>query len=176
MMAATRQPLQREHDRQSDWVMSKASARRVGYAVSIVVNMILLVLVQRLPTWGLPFLTPAIGTALWAFNLSLSATIVANALFFAYDAPWFRDLTQIALTALALLATVTLYRIFPFDFGDASANALARLALVAVNIALVVALFAQTIAWFVGLGRRGLGDADAGVEPVGDDSRLPDRR
>ena len=36
MMASTRQPLQREYDRQADWVMSKVSARRVGYAVSIV--------------------------------------------------------------------------------------------------------------------------------------------
>jgi hypothetical protein len=135
-------------------------ARRAGYAVAMLVNTILLSIVHSLPQWRLPILTPAFSDTLWAFDLSLGATIVANALFFAYDEPWFRDLMQIALSGLALVVAATLYRVFPFDFGDATSNNRARLVVVVVIFAICIAIIAQVVAWLVGVIRPALrGDA-----------------
>lgn len=169
-MSYDRQPLRQSQENRPDWAPAfaeggkrwwprpteaqRARARQVGYAVSIVVNAILLVVAHSLPSWGLPFLTPAFVDVLWAIDLSLGASIVANAVYFAYDASWFRNLTQIALTGLSLVSTVALYRVFPFDFGGASGDDLARLALAAVIFALVIAIVVQVIAWFANEVRR----------------------
>jgi hypothetical protein len=172
-MTANRQSLQQGGDSRPGWVRNfedsgrrwwrrpteeeRARARQAGYVASIVVNAILLVIAHSLPGWGIPFLTPAFADVLWAIDLSLGTTIIANALYFAYDARWFRGLTLIGLTGLSLLSTVVLYRVFPFDFGDASGDDLARLALTMVIFAIVIAIIVQIIAWFAKLVRGALG-------------------
>jgi hypothetical protein len=183
-MASERQPLPSGHDKRPGWARGltaqrqswrpqpsaavKVGARRAGYTVSIVVNAILLVLIHGLPNRWFPFVTDAFVDVRWALDLSLSATIVANAFFFAFDASWFRDLIQIALTALTLLVTVVFYRRFPFDFGDSAANNLAHLLLGLLIFALVVAILAQMIAWLVSLARRALPAEGAGTASAGE--------
>ena len=121
----------------------RGQAPRSGYIATIIINVIGLVILNTLPSWHLSFITDQFPTVLWAFNLSISATIVANALFLAYDAAWFKHIAQIALNGLAVVVLYTLYRVFPFAFGPLG-NQLGHIALLlcifAVGIATVVEL------------------------------------
>jgi hypothetical protein len=133
---------------------AKAAGRRAGYVGSIVVNVIWYYIAHNLLRWGVPFLTPAFANVLWAIDLSIGATILANALFLAYDERWFRRLLQIFLTGLAFVVTATLYGVFPFDFGDPMWNSLASFCLFAVMIATVLATLVQLVVFVVGEGVR----------------------
>ena len=116
--------------------------RRVEYIGAIIVNAILIFVFNNLLNWRVPFLTSDFNLVLWAINLSLGATIIANILFLAYDARWFHHLLRLILNILAFLATYLLYRIFPFAFSE-------RLVEQVVRIALIVAMAAISIAFIV---------------------------
>ncbi len=128
---------------------NRERARQAGYVVAVVVNAIMLAIAHALPAWGLPFITMAYVDVLWAVDLSLGATIIANALFVVYDPSWFRNLAQIILSALAVVSGYTMYRVFPFDFGSQSLNDLARLGLFVVVAILVLVTVAQLVKWLV---------------------------
>jgi hypothetical protein len=102
-----------------------------------------------------PFVTSAFADVLWAVDLSMTTTILANAVYLAYDAPWFRDLTQLGLSGLAFVVAALLYAVFPFDLGAATWNDLGHLALLLVMVALVLAMIVQAIVFLIGLIRRG---------------------
>ena len=131
--------------------------RIASYVVAVVVNAILIVVVRSIPSWGLPFITPAFGEVLPAIERSLVAAIVANVILCAYDAPSFRHLAQVAMNAFALNATLALVRIFPFDFGSPGGDDLARLTLLLITIAVIIAIFVEVIQMLLALVR---GDRD----------------
>jgi hypothetical protein len=109
------------------------------YSIAIVLNAILLYVAHHLLAWGAPFLTPAFEEVLWAIDLSLGATIVANGAFMAYDAGWFRHLGETVLDLLALLSVYTIYRVFPFQFDDPWWYDGATLTLLLLMFAIVIA-------------------------------------
>ena len=67
-----------------------------------------------------------------------------------------RQLAQLGLTVLALVAWLTLVQVFPFDFGGSGANELAHLAGLLVIMALAIAILVQAIVWSVDQTRRAL--------------------
>ncbi len=123
---------------EADPVQPRQYSRTSGYLISIVIDVILLYVAQHLLGWNLPWITSAWSDAIWAVNLSLTVSIVANALLLAYDHPWFHDLVEFVTTGVALLAGYWIYVVFPFDFGP-EWNSLAHLVLVAVLIGLAIA-------------------------------------
>jgi hypothetical protein len=132
----------------------RVRARRASYVGSIVVNAIWYYVAHNLLRWDIPFLTPSFASVLWAIDLSIGASIVANALFLAYDERWFRRLLQIVLTGLAFVATSTLYGVFPFEFGDPMWNSLASFCLFVVMIATALAMLVQLVVLVVGEDAR----------------------
>jgi hypothetical protein len=118
---------------------------KFGYIIAIIVNVILLYVIHHLLEWNVFFVTERFSEVLWALDLSLQATILANLLFLVYDAAWFKHLAQIILNLLSILATFLLYWVFPFDFGLAWWNQLVKfallLAIVAMGIAIIVEFF-----------------------------------
>ena len=124
-----------------------AGARRFGYLVSIAVNLVILYLANGVPNWDVPFITNDWPDVLWAVNLSLQATIIANLVFLAYDPRWFRHSARILLAALSIIVFYTLYRVFPFDLGRALYDQIARIALLAGMVGVGIALIVE----FVGL-------------------------
>lgn len=133
------------------------SWRQIGYIAAIVVNAILLAVAHSLLGWHVPFITPAWADVLFAIDLALGGTIVANALFVSYDERWFHELVQIALTALSFVACLVVVQVFPFDFGYQLMNWLTHLVGILVVFALAIAIVVQTIVWLVGQYRRDLG-------------------
>lgn len=106
-------------------------ARMFGYVVAIAVNAILWYVAHNLQRWDLPFVVAEQFTRiLTALDLSLGATMVANAIFVAYDPPWFRRSGQAVLNLFSLSAMYTAYRVFPFDFGSEGANQAIRMLMV----------------------------------------------
>lgn len=96
-----------------------AAARRLGYAIAMVVNVVLLYLVNVSPGWdAVPFLTHDTTQVVGWVNASIGAGIIANALYLAMDPRWFRALGEIVVTAIGLAALVKLWQVFPFAFDD----------------------------------------------------------
>ena len=120
------------------------TARRAGYLVTIVVNLVLLVIVNNLLTWGwLPFLTDDFTRVLPILNLSIGASIIVNAIYLAYDPLWFTELFEVVLLGISFAAGLRLYQVFPFDFSayefawDTVVRGILVLGLVGVGIGLV---------------------------------------
>src|ERR1700674_330882 len=97
---------------------ARAGARSGGYLLAIVINVLLLYVVHHVVAWDVRFITPAWNDVLWAVDLSLQATIVANVLFLIYDARWFHSLVQAVPAGIAVLSLWWMYQVFPFDFGS----------------------------------------------------------
>lgn len=128
-------------------------ARRFGYLVTIVVELVLLYLANGAPDWNVPFITNDWPDVLWALNLSLGATLVANVLFLAFDPWWFRRAAQVVLNAFSILSTLVMYRVFPFEFGRPLYNQVARVALLVAVIALAIAIIVEFVSLVLGRER-----------------------
>jgi len=113
----------------------KKSSRRAGYIGNIVWNLIFLFVLNNLVNWHVPFIAPSWVAVLWAINLSLGTTILANIVFLAFDPRWFRHAAQIVLNLLALLSTYVIYIIFPFELPGEPVTLIFRVCLI---IAMVV--------------------------------------
>lgn len=92
------------------------AARRVGYAIAVSVNVILLFLINVRPGWQIvPFLTPDFATVLGLVNLSMAAGAVVNLVYLAVDPPWVVALGSAATTGIGLAAMIRLWQVFPLD-------------------------------------------------------------
>ena len=73
---------------------SRASigTRRFGYAIVVGINVLLVVVVNNILSWGwLPWLTPGFEKLLPVINLALGVNIVLNLLYMARDGPPFKS-------------------------------------------------------------------------------------
>ena len=135
---------------------ASASTRRragttSGYVAAIVVNIIMLLLVNSDAVWRwLTFVTDDIDRVLPLIELSLMASIVANAAYLVYDARWFTSLTQIGVLGISLLVTVRMLEVFPFDFptdGVAWAT-IARVVLILALVGVAIAIVVEVVRFF----------------------------
>jgi hypothetical protein len=95
--------------------------RQAGYAVAIAVNGIILFVVNNVLAWDVvPWLTDDFTDVLPVLNVSLLASIAANAVYLVFDPPLWRSVSELALLALSIAVAVTTYRVFPFDFASYS--------------------------------------------------------
>lgn len=94
----------------------RTAGRRVGHVVAVLVNLLLLYLINVSPGWdAVPFLTGETVLVLGLVNLSLWASVVAEALYVVWDAVWLRALGDIVTMGISLAATVRIWQVFPFD-------------------------------------------------------------
>jgi len=123
-------------------------ARKVGYLVAVMVNVIMLVLVNAIPGWRvLPFLTDDFVSLLWLVNLSIFAGVMVNVAYLAYDAAWFKSVCQIGVTAIGLVAAIRTWQVFPFDFSPYAGpwEALTRLLLVLAIFGSIVGIVVELV-------------------------------
>jgi hypothetical protein len=132
--------------------------RWLGYFIAILVNVVVLVVVNRFPGWQvLPFLTPDFTRVLWLFNLSVLATIVANAFFIIYDPEWFLSLCRTVLNTISLVFAIRLWGIFPFDFSRYSGfdwALLARVVIIFTIVGISIAILVEFIKFIIALIRQ----------------------
>jgi hypothetical protein len=124
-------------------------ARKVGYLVAVLVNVIMLVLVNVRPGWReLSFLTEDFAGVLWLVNLSMVSGAVVNVLYLWYDPAWFKSVCQVGVSVIGLAGAIRMWQVFPFDFSAYSFNwaALTR-------VVLVLAVFGSAVGIVVELVR-----------------------
>ena len=123
------------------------AARRVGYAVAVLVNATLLLAVNGWPGWeAVPFLTAGQRwCSVWSTPRSSSASPRMR-VYLLHDPPWLRALGDVVTTSVGLAALVRIWQVFPLDFGDSSFD----WALVA-HLLLGVAIVGSVIGVLVGL-------------------------
>lgn len=128
------------------------AGRRVGYAAAIVANALLFYVFHNLLRWQVPFVTEAWTSVLWAVDMSLAASIVANALYFAYDKRWLRRLGGVITGAFSFLSTYVIWKAFPFDFG-APWNEMASMVLLVLLFAIVIGIVVEAVQLLTDQGR-----------------------
>ena len=128
--------------------------RRLGYGISIGVQAALLIVVNNLVEWDIvPFITEEFNDVVPYVNVSLVASIVVNAVYFAFDPRWFKSLGQAILNVISLVVIVQTYRIFPFDFSGSSFNwtAVTRVCLVALMVLVGIGIIGEVVKMFQAL-------------------------
>ena len=135
-------------------VREPSAPARVGYVVAVLVNAGLLYVAENLLQWNVPFITGDWVDVLWAVRLSLVASLAANAMYVAYDADWFRHLTGIGTSALALLSMVVTYAVFPFDVPSAFIAEVMQLGMLAGMLGMSIAILAQFVHLVTGCRAR----------------------
>jgi hypothetical protein len=133
-----------------------AGARRFGYGVAALVNVIVLVILNNILEWGwFAWLTEDFETLLPIINLSLVASIVVNLAYILYDAKWFKALCEAGLVTISLVVAIRTWRVFPFDFSAYSFNweAVTRAILVFAIIGMSIALIVNVIRLIVTAAR-----------------------
>jgi hypothetical protein len=97
------------------------AARRFGYLVAVVVDVVIWYVVNVRPGWrSVAFLTEDTEQVLGLFNLSLAASAAANLCYLAFDARWVKAAWELVLAAIGLALSVRVYEVFPFDFSGAT--------------------------------------------------------
>jgi hypothetical protein len=127
----------------------KRTGRRAGYVIAIVINIFLLFVVNNLTSWDVAsFLTDDFSEVVPFINLSLLASVGANALYLFVDTPVVKSASQVVVNAVGVVASVALFRVFPFDFADYSFDWA-----VLIRILLVIAIVGQGIAIVANIAR-----------------------
>jgi hypothetical protein len=96
----------------------KRVGRRFGYAVAVVVNLVMLVIVQNVLDWGWPpFLTDDFTQVVPWISFSLVVSILANVVYQFNDDPTVKSTGQIGVNLISILVTYQMWQVFPFDFS-----------------------------------------------------------
>jgi hypothetical protein len=132
-------------------VALRPAFRDAGWVAGLIANVVLLYVAHHLLAWGVPVVTAAWTSVLWAVDLSLYAAIVSYALVLAYHARWLESLMEAVRTACALPAGYLMWRIYPFDFG--AMDVMLRWVTLLILAAMVIALVVQVVQFLVHLAR-----------------------
>jgi len=97
---------------------SPSPARRIGYIFAILFMILFIWVLRHLREWGVTFLTEDFDRALVYIELSIYASIIAQAIFVFYDNRWFKHLAQGITSVFAALSIIMIYVIFPFNIAD----------------------------------------------------------
>jgi uncharacterized membrane protein SirB2 len=101
----------------------KETGRRFGYAIAVVINLVLLVVVQNVVEWGWPpFLTEEFADVVPWISASLLVSIAANLIYQFNDSPSVKSTGQILVNLVSIAVTYVVLRVFPFDFSSYAFN------------------------------------------------------
>jgi hypothetical protein len=115
------------------------------YIGVIIINAILMWVFANLLNWGVPFLTSDYSRVLWAIDLSLATTILANILFLIFDPGWFRHLMQTGLNIIAIIVGIIILLIFPFTFAGESWAIWVKIALIIIMVGIGIGAIAEFV-------------------------------
>ena len=112
-----------------------AAGRRGGYAGSLVVNIVMLVLVNGWPGWeSVPFLTDRTVLVIGAVNAAIVARAIADLVNLVVDRPRPRALGDVVSIGFGFAALVQMWQVFPLDVIGTAWEVVARV-LLAVGLA-----------------------------------------
>lgn len=124
------------------------AGRRFGYAVAVVVNVVLFLLVNVWPTWRVvPFLTEDMVDVLPLVNLGLIVGAGVNLVDLVFDRRWIRAAGDLLTSVIAVITLVRFWDVFPFAFPDSGFDweLLTRVLLVVAIVGTVIAAVVQAV-------------------------------
>ena len=93
-----------------------ATARRFGYAVAVVANLVLIYLTYVRPGWrAVPFLTEEARHVVPWFVLSLMVAIGVNLVWIVWDPLWLRSLGDLVTSVIGVVVMARFLDVFPFS-------------------------------------------------------------
>jgi hypothetical protein len=123
-------------------------ARRWGYGIAALINLIVAWGVNIWPGWdAVPFLTSGMTQVLPLVNLSLLVGFLTNLAYLVADPPWFKALGNILTAGISIAVLVRTLRVFPFDFGDSAStwDPITRGILIFLIVASILGLAVQVV-------------------------------
>jgi hypothetical protein len=128
-------------------------ARRTGYTIATVLNVVLLYLINGRPGWSVvPFLTDEMTQVLALLNVSLVVGAVVNLVYLIDDPPWLTAAGGIVTTGIGIAVLVRMWQVFPFDF-DGGWSVAARVLLVLAILGSIAGIVVQTVTLIAALIR-----------------------
>jgi hypothetical protein len=140
----------------------KTVTSRGGNVGSVLVNAAMMWGINVWPGWQVvPFLTSDMTRVLGIVNASLTAGIVANLVFVVIRNRGVMALGNLVVLGIGLAATLRLWEVFPFDFGDSWSGwpVVVRVLLVLGIVGSIIGAVVEIVALFrslAGLERRTL--------------------
>ena len=128
---------------------TRGMARRIGYLVAALVDVVLLVLITVSPGWQIvPFLTEQAGGVVRVVDIGLVVGIVVNLVCLVVPRRLVVLLGDVVTTAVGLVVLWRMWVVFPFDFADPAVDwaTIVRIALPMVGVAVFIALVVQAAA------------------------------
>lgn len=112
----------------------KKSPNRISnYIPSVIFNIILLIVLNKIPDWNIVFITASYPDILRAVNTSLIVHIVGNFILIFIHPLFFHHLANAVFSVFSLVAAWVIFSVFPFDFSEivgAWLNTLIRVCLI----------------------------------------------
>lgn len=143
---------------ESDTLSELKKARpKSGYAVSIVINLALLVVVLNIYDWGwFPFLTSQFADVALFIGAGLAAAIAVNLVYLFNENPIVKSGGEILVNLIGVFVTYRVFLIFPFDFSSYRFNweVVARVLLILAMIGAGVAVLAEATKLAYRVSRR----------------------
>jgi hypothetical protein len=138
------------------------ASRRVGYAIAVAVNTLILYLINIWPGWdAFSFLTDDFVRVLYLVNVSLVVSAAVNVLYLVYDARWFVALGGLVTTGVGLVVLTRIWQVFPFAFSsDFNWALVVRVLLVLAMVGSGIALIVQSVQLVAGLTWARAGRSD----------------
>ena len=133
------------------------AARRVGYVIAAALTAVFWYLVNVRPGWeALAFLTDDAERVIPLLDVSLAASLVANVLYLAYDAPWFKAVGDIATTSIGIAVLVRVWQVFPFTFtGSFDWSLAVRVTVMMAIVGSIIAIAVNVVALVRGAAHAG---------------------
>jgi len=97
---------------------SRRTGRRAGYVVAIIVNLLVYGFINTWPGWeSFDFVTADAADVVPLVNLSIGVSILANIVYLVVDAPRVKAIGEMVVSAVAMVVSVIVLRVFPFNFS-----------------------------------------------------------
>jgi hypothetical protein len=128
--------------------------RIIGYAVSIIIQVIIIWILRHLKEWGVNFLNEDYESALFYVELSIYVSIAIQIIFILFDRRWFKHLLQGISNIFGALAIIMVYVIFPFTIEDESWVKWIKIALLVLFVLSVIGTLAEFIKGIKDLARN----------------------
>ncbi len=131
------------------------AARRFGYAVSVLVNVAVILLIYVWPGWRvLPFLTDEATPLIALVVLSILVSIAVNLIWIAYDPLWLRSLGDLVTTIVGIVVLSRFLAVFPFDFAaDSPWELVVRIFLIVGLVGSCIGVTVHLVTFFQRLSR-----------------------
>ena len=97
---------------------ARRNGRRAGYVVAIIINLLVLGFINTWPGWdSFDFVTADAADVVPLVNLSIGVSILANIVYLVVDAPRVKAIGEMVVSAVAMVVSVIVLRVFPFNFS-----------------------------------------------------------